>query len=218
MHHGLVLFYAKDRELTDRKLIEKGGIIYKSLPLILFISREANISNPIEVAGKGLYAYKKGAEKGDNYVSHNWTRPLSVISHILGKNRINMKNLIKEKWHLSPIILSYKNPLPLEGKDKEKTNKRKEMEHTKHINNISNLLDDYNVKVVIDHSAEKETENIFIRLKNKPAYVYLQHYLGGRVNNDTLYKDVDSKVDSSTKKIIADIWDRWEKEMLSSPT
>ena len=213
MQHGLVLFYAKDRKLTANELTA-----YKSLPLILFVSREANVPDR-KLTGVGPYDYKKGQDELDKSLSPSWRRPLSVIEHILNKCPNEMKPVIEEKWHLCPIILTYKHPYSIDYKDTEKNRKRNEMDHAEHIKNISNLLNDYNVEVVIDHSHDN-TENIYIPLKNKPSYIYLDCYLGGMASasNIKVFNEIDDKVNPSTKKIIANIWDHWESEMSKNPT
>jgi len=203
MTHGLVLFYAKDRKLTAKEKAD-----YKSLPLILFVSREPNDPDG-KLSGKGAYDYKKGQDKS---LSPSWRRPLSVISHVLNECPNKMKTLIENKWRMCPIILTYKHPYSISENDKEKMHIRKGMDHSGHINNILNILNDYNVKMVIDHSAEG-SGNIFIPLKKNPSYVYLDTYLGSRVKNEALFEEIKKKFDDDKLTIIHHIWEEYLLKM-----
>jgi hypothetical protein len=197
--HPLVLFYGKGRKLNKKEMEA-----YKSFPLILFISREPNDVFG-ELDGAGAYNY-------DSRGSRNSTWPLAIIAGIIGEDRNKMKSIIQEKG-LSPIILSYRYPCSIPNNDNSiKTIIRNISDYSRHSSNIANLLKEYRIGIIIDHSGvDKKRNGLNIPLKNNPPSVLIDTYIGNLkdASYEKLIKEIKNHVDPSA---ISNIW----KEFLSN--
>ena len=174
------------------------------MPLILFISREPN-------DGWGLLEGVK-TYNPKWWKTGNWSIPLKAVSYIIGENHNVIKGRIESKCY-SPIMLSYRYPLAIPNgiSPQEKWRIRSTFNTRTHSDKLSRILNDYTIKLIIDHSGAQD--KLIVNNKGNPKHIYLGTYFGdyGRIGKK-LCPELDKQIqlDPGLPKLIKEeVWSTW---------